>query len=144
MFPVGFFKISIQNREGFVLIDPGLALERPIVIMEDRQDPHFGEFVCLEVIPIVFVYNSSAFLYSLQFRIGIIIFEDNRFFIFTRNICINFISEAEEKWKPNRPQNYLISTSGFALATLGSSRSKGCTLIWLFVFRFSLVASSLW
>ncbi|KAI5692555.1 hypothetical protein M8J76_006705 [Diaphorina citri] len=36
----GFIRISIQNRLGYVILDPGLAVQYPVVIMEDGQDPH--------------------------------------------------------------------------------------------------------
>ncbi|KAI5736666.1 hypothetical protein M8J76_005950 [Diaphorina citri] len=37
----GFIRISIQNRLGYVILDPGFAVQYPIVIMEDGHDPHF-------------------------------------------------------------------------------------------------------
>ncbi|KAI5736152.1 hypothetical protein M8J76_000444 [Diaphorina citri] len=37
----GFIRISIQNRLGFVILDPGFAVQYPIVIMEDGQYPHW-------------------------------------------------------------------------------------------------------
>ncbi|XP_008470469.1 uncharacterized protein LOC103507746 [Diaphorina citri] len=36
----GFIRISVQNRLGYVILDPGFALQYPIVIMEDGHDPH--------------------------------------------------------------------------------------------------------
>ncbi|KAI5704293.1 hypothetical protein M8J75_003799 [Diaphorina citri] len=35
-----FIRISIQNRLGYVILDPGFGLQYPIVIMEDGHDPH--------------------------------------------------------------------------------------------------------
>lgn len=43
LFFTGFIRISIQDRKGYVLVDPGMGLQFPMIFMEDELEPHSGK-----------------------------------------------------------------------------------------------------
>lgn len=40
---LGAFKIEIDKRRGYIIIDLALGVPVPIVLMDDRKSPHFGK-----------------------------------------------------------------------------------------------------
>lgn len=53
--------MSVGSRRGFVLLDPGMGLERPIVVMQDGQSPHFGKILLFNPNLMFEVYNKICY-----------------------------------------------------------------------------------